>query len=54
MKGMPSTARKTCTALLERPGGGGGVSASVCAIDEKKNNLKVNKIDGFSKLHNFT
>jgi len=28
-----------------------GVSASVCVIDEKKNNLKVNKIDGFSKLH---
>ena len=26
----------------------------MCAIDEKKNNLKVNKIDGFSKLHNFT
>ena len=40
------------TALLERPVR--GVSASVCAIDEKKNNLKVNKIDRFSKLHNFT
>ena len=39
------------TALLERPVR--GVSASVGAIDEKKNNLKVNKIDGFSKLHNF-
>ena len=39
------------TALLKRPVR--GVSASVCAIDEKKNNLKVNKIDGFSKLHNF-
>ena len=25
----------------------------MCVIDEKKNNLKVNKIDGFSKLHNF-
>ena len=25
----------------------------MCAIDEKKNNLKVNKINGFSKLHNF-
>ena len=40
------------TALLERPVQ--GVSASVCAIDEKKNNLEVNKIDGFSKLHTFT
>ena len=40
------------TALLERPVR--AVSASVCAIDEKKNNLKVNKIDGFSKLHNCT
>ena len=40
------------TALLERPVR--GVSASVCVIDEKKNNLKVNKIDGFSKFHNFT
>ena len=44
-------AANMCTALLERPVR--GVSASVCAIDEKKNNLKVNKIDGFSKLHNF-
>ena len=40
------------TALLERPVR--GLSASVCAIDEKKNNLKVNKIDSLSKLHNFT
>ena len=40
------------TALLERPVR--GVSASVCVIDEKKNNLKVNKIDGFSKLPNST
>ena len=39
------------TALLERPVR--GVSASMCAIDEKENNLKVNKIDGFSKVHNF-
>ena len=36
------------TALFERPVR--GVSASVCAIDKKKNNLKVNKFDGFSKL----
>ena len=40
------------TALLERPVR--GVNASVCVIDERKNNLKVNKIDGFSKFHNFT
>ncbi|XP_078352890.1 uncharacterized protein LOC144637689 [Oculina patagonica] len=40
------------TALLERPVR--GVTASVCAIDEKKNTLNVNKIDGLSKLHNFT
>ncbi|KAL9961193.1 hypothetical protein ACROYT_G030093 [Oculina patagonica] len=39
------------TALLEHPVR--GVTASVCAIDEKKNTLKVNKIDGLSKLHNF-
>ena len=26
----------------------------MCVIDEKKNNLKVNKLDGFSKFHNFT
>ena len=45
-------AANMCTALLERPVR--GVSASVCVIDEKKNNLQVNKIDGFSKLHNFT
>ena len=40
------------TALLERPVR--GVTASVCVIDEKKKNLKINKIDGFRKLHNFT
>ena len=39
------------TALLERSVR--EVSASVCAIEEKKDNLKVNEIDGFSKLHNF-
>ena len=38
------------TTLFERP----VRIASVCVIDEKKNNLKVNKIDGFSKLHNLT
>ena len=40
------------TALLERTVR--GVSVSVRVIDEKKKNLNVNKIDGFSKLHNFT
>lgn len=30
-----------------------GVSVFVCVIDEKKNNFKVNKIDGFSKFYNF-
>ncbi|KAL9969858.1 hypothetical protein ACROYT_G022126 [Oculina patagonica] len=39
------------TALLERPVR--GVTASVCAIDEKKNTINVNKINGLSKLHNF-
>jgi len=38
------------TTLFERP----VRIASVCVIDEKKNNLKVNKTDGFSKLHNLT
>ena len=38
-------------ALLERPVR--GLTAFVCAIDETKKNLKVNKIDGLSKLHNF-
>ena len=47
---------KTCaahmrTALLERPVR--GVTASVCAIDEKKKTLSIQKINGFSKLHNF-
>ena len=40
------------TALLERPVP--GVTASVCAIEEKKKTLNVNRIDSFSKLHNFT
>lgn len=31
-----------------------GVTASVSVIDEKKKSLKVTKIDGFRKLHNFT
>ena len=39
------------TALLERAVR--GVTASVCAIDKKKKNLSIQKINGFSKLHNF-
>ena len=39
------------TVLLERLVR--GVSASVCALDEKKSNLKASKIDGLSKLHKF-
>ena len=36
--------------LSERPVK--GTSACVCAVDETKKSLEVNKIDGFSKLHN--
>ena len=37
-------------ALSERPVK--GASACVCEVDEAKTTLEVNKIDGFSKLHN--
>ena len=37
-------------ALSERPVK--GTSACVCAVDETKKSLEVNKTDGFSKLHN--
>lgn len=37
-------------ALSERPVK--GTSACVCEVDESKRTLEVNKIDGFSKLHN--
>ena len=47
-----ATASDMRTALLERPVR--GVTASVCAIDEKKKSLEFNNIDGYSKLHNFT
>ncbi|KAK2561892.1 hypothetical protein P5673_015292 [Acropora cervicornis] len=50
--GMISAARQTC-ALLFLTGQSRGKCIR-CAIDEKKNNLKVNKIDGLSRLHNFT
>ena len=49
-KSMTSTVRQTCALLFLRPVR--GVSASMSVIDEKKNNLKVDKIDGFSKFHN--
>lgn len=38
------------TALSERPVK--GMSACVCSVDEEKETLQVNKLDGFSKLHN--
>lgn len=37
-------------ALSERPVK--GTSACVCEVDESKRTLEVNKVDGFSKLHN--
>ena len=37
--------------LSERPVE--GTSACVCEVDEAKITLEVNKIDSFSKLHNF-
>lgn len=39
------------TALLERPVK--GVSAAVCSVQESNKTLKVKKMDGFSKYHNF-
>ena len=39
------------TALSERPVR--GTTACVCSVNEKKKTLEVNKIDGFSKFHNF-
>ncbi len=47
-----STANDIRTALLERPVK--GVSAAVCSVKESNKTLKVNKLDGFSKYHNFT
>lgn len=46
------TAADMRRALSERPVK--GTSACVCSVDEAKKELKVNKIDGFRKLHNFT
>ena len=44
------TAADMRRALSERPVK--GTSASVCVVDETKKTLDVNKIEGFSKLHN--
>ena len=44
-------ARDTYAALSERPVK--GTSVCVCSIRQKYENLQVNKIDGFSKYHNF-
>lgn len=44
------TAADMRRALSERPVK--GTSASVCVVDETKKTLEVNKIEGFSKLHN--
>ena len=44
------TAADMRRALSERPVK--GTSASVCVVDETKKTLEVNKIKGFSKLHN--
>ena len=45
------SAKDTRTALSERPVR--GTTACVYSIDETKQELEVNKIDGFSKYHNF-
>jgi len=45
------SARDMYAALSERPVK--GTSACVCSIKQEHENLQVNKIDGFSKYHNF-
>ena len=45
------TAEDMHTALKERPVG--GTTASVCTIEEQNKTLEMNKIDDYSKLHNF-
>ena len=45
------TASDMRTALLERPVR--GTTAAVCVISKSDKTAEVNKIDGFSKLHNF-
>ena len=45
------SAKDTRTALSERPVR--GTIACVCLVNETQKTLKVNKMDGFSKYHNF-
>ena len=45
------SAKDMRTALSERPVR--GTTACVCSIDETKKALEVNKMDVFSKYHNF-
>ena len=45
------SAKDMCTALSERPVR--GTIACVCLVNETQKTLEVNKMDGFSKYHNF-
>ena len=45
------SAKDMRTALSERPVR--GTIACVCLVNETQKTLKVNKMDGFSKYHNF-
>ena len=45
------SAKDMCTALSERPVR--GTTACVCLVNETKKTLEVNKVDGFSRYHNF-
>ena len=40
-----------CTALSERPVR--GTTACACSVNETQKTLEVNKVDGFSRYHNF-
>ena len=45
------SAKEMCTALSERPVR--GTTACVCMVNETHKTLEVNKVDGFSRYHNF-
>ena len=45
------SAKDMCTALSQRPVR--GTTACVCLVNETQKTLEVNKMDGFSKYHNF-
>lgn len=45
------SAKDMCTALSERPVR--GTTACVCSVNETQKTLEVNKVDGFSRYHNF-